>query len=1360
MNWLIFLRFILFIWAGTFSALAFSQSIAEKIGELQKHADTYYWLSLERNNELVDVNKSITYLKKAQELIKEEKNSETKERLEFQIKIALNEAETQLGKYENQLNNYSPIFDQLLNKDSVLTFSNITEILAAKKSAVNLFSALPSIYKNESTLFTLVLIDEKFSSIEESIHDVITDNSSFYPVSKHELSRLLSPDEYQRLQLDPVPEKVLTKISTQLGDNKLGLIRVSQLDQTDQVSYWQSTFRLWGKPFGDVSTFYVNTGLSELINQSPHFVLFLMLLGFPYVFFVNWFFRKEKGSAVPQWFAASISAFSFILVYFTFEGLSVLGIDEQAFSTTIDGYSSIMLIIAVINLFPLAISYILISRVPQISALLNTPSAISTLIFGVFVGSYNYLGFLAAYRLGFESSLQIMILAFFVVWLLSLRLGISWSGYINTNKSKALIEVICYSVWLYVFTIFVFQWNLSTLLLVSGVVVFLSLLTKYVVHFSFWLCGKIISGNADILEDNIATSGLGWLSQKISEPIFFNSPWINKFNDAVDFFVEDEDELIEVLFIEADLGCGKTRTAKEVAESVRKKYQEKGTETIILFGSCEDDSDGAVITPYGPFAQAFSDYIGIGRFSDPTERAQKLQSGVLGTGLKMAMSATGTGALSSLIDSNIDDQQGARKTNTYEMAKVITETLVELGKQKQSKILFILDDSQWIDQESLDLFKLIIENISSDFNGNELAFIITSRLVTDDPIKNLLEEWDNNKLDLSTVINGDVLENEQIVKAMLQDFHFEFRSQQALISYFSELGIVRPLHVLQTLETLLKKQLIQPYGDRFNISDVDALKNLPPSRDYENMLRDLLGECDSRLLDVLQCCAIIGNEFRVSIVAEIFKIEILAFIALLQEAELAKILVDQGEQDDVYAFTDKRIRNGIKSFSKASGSGNNVLSQRIRIYHKRFIAIRESELEGLSQIPYESYLALAHHSYAVIDVYPEKATEYNRIAAEKTYDKGLTRKALELYQAALNAIELGHSKINLKTLLEFYISYSKCLLDAQKDPQDVLDILDKANLLIDKGSLKNTELNVSWFKNELIVIKALAYYRLRKFDDSLKEANKIISSKKASQVQQCRAMFYYAASLPPTDKKARQGAHLKVIENINLEIEGDKLSDIERVELLKVKSEALNNTGFIYLFGLRLPSESIVFFNEAIELNELPEINDQKGVGIANGGLGDAYMALGDFDLAEKSYNTNLNISTRDGDLQGICRMNSMLGEICLKREKDQAEPIASIFDSAFQYYEASLAAALEQKNSVGTIFALAGLIEVGLSSNRPEMFEYVFKEFDVLVEQELHQNIPEFATKIFKNSLENVRIKAPDLESKVDSCLRLLGLI
>ena len=161
-----------------------------------------------------------------------------------------------------------------------------------------------------------------------------------------------------------------------------------------------------------------------------------------------------------------------------------------------------------------------------------------------------------------------------------------------------------------------------------------------------------------------------------------------------------------------------------------------------------------------------------------------------------------------------------------------------------------------------------------------------------------------------------------------------------------------------------------------------------------------------------------------------------------------------------------------------------------------------------------------------------------------------------------------------------------------------------------------------------------------------------------------------------------------------------------------------------------------------------------------NGGLGDAYKALGEFDLAEHSYNTNLNISTRGGDLQGICRMNSMLGEICLKREKDQTEPNASNFDLAFQYYEASLAAAVEQKNSVGCVFALGGLIEVGLASKKPEIFEYVFKEFDVLVEKELHQNIPEFATKAFKNALDNVRLEAPDFESKVNNCLHLLGLI
>ena len=64
-------------------------------------------------------------------------------------------------------------------------------------------------------------------------------------------------------------------------------------------------------------------------------------------------------------------------------------------------------------------------------------------------------------------------------------------------------------------------------------------------------------------------------------------------------------------------------------------------------------------------------------------------------------------------------------------------------------------------------------------------------------------------------------------------------------------------------------------------------------------------------------------------------------------------------------------------------------------------------------------------------MFPNKAVKYNMIVAEKSYAKGMTSNAIELYLNALGATKVVGCKTNLKVLLDLYISYSKCLLDAQ-----------------------------------------------------------------------------------------------------------------------------------------------------------------------------------------------------------------------------------------------------------------------------------------------------------------------------------------
>ena len=1344
-----------------FSGIASAETVREQIEELQRHGDTYYWLSIERNNGIVEIKKSLTHLEKARELVSKIKDQKVLEEKKHQLDVAIKEAKIQENKYKAQLNNYSPIFSLILNKDTVLTFKNITDLLAAKKSVANSLDVVPDSIKNETTLYTLIILEDEFASIEESIHDLVTNKSSFYPVAKHELAMFLSSEEMRQLNNNSIPDQLLKKISENLGDDKLGILRVKPTDQIDGASYWLSTFRLWGNIPMKISSLYVTTGFSELINQRPYLILLVMLLGFPYVFFVNRIYKDQKGSSVPHWFAAGISLFSFIFVYASFEGLSLLDINEKAFTTTIEGYKWVMAIVGIINLFPLIVSYILISRIPQISALLNSAGAISTLIFGVFVGTYNYLGFLAAYRLGFQESLEIIIPSFFILWVLSIQLGKSCSRYIDTHKPAAAIESVFLSVWLYLFTIFVLKWDFDLLLQVSAAVVLLAFSTGYIIRLVNRLINTISKKQTTENEEVLNLTGLEWLSQKIDKPVFFKDPWQEKFDDAVNFIVNDTDEKIEVIYIEGGLGCGKTRTAKEICDAIKRRYKENNTEAMELFGSCDDTTGGETSTPYHPFIQALDGLIGVGRFSDPAERAEKLQSGVLGAGLNIAMSATGTGALSTLLGSE-KDNKGARKTNAREISTVISKTLVDLAQQKNSKVVFILDDTQWMDHESFELFELLLEMLSKNFSNNECCFILTSRPVEPtDKVKKLISEFDEKGIiDLFENIDENILENESIVKNILQNLRFEFRSQQALVSHFSSLQVSRPLHVLQTLATLLKKKMIEPFGDRFIIRDLDSLKELPPSNDYKEMLNGLLGECDDRLIGILHCCAIIGHEFKVSIVADIFKIDPLEFLEILEEAVAAKILVDVPEFDDVYTFTDKRTRGGIKFLAYDENATRFVTTQRVRIYHKRFISLQEKDLNfnklTADEMDNELAVALAYHSSCVKDVFPDKAVKYNRIAAEQSYMKGMTGNALELYENAVNATKMVGCKTNLKVILDLYISYSKCLLDAQEDPNEAVKILDEANkALKEDGQSLSSEVDSFWIENEIMTLRALAYYRLRRFDESL-SCSKNVLSKAIDLAQKCRAQFYHAASLDPKETELRKTEHRKVFNDIDHAIQKGEINDSIRIELLKVKSEALNNLGFDFVKAKK-PDDALPYFKEALELNEMPQINDRKGVGISHSGMGHCFMDKGELPDAEDAYKINLKISTENGDMQGVSVMNSTLGEICLKKASLANEPDDELFKQASNYYEESLKAAFSQNNGVNIAFALAGITKVCVASKNYRSFNYVLEELGRFIDSGFCESIPGFAKTLLKESLQTIKTTSPELEEKANGYIKYL---
>jgi len=401
---------------------------------------------------------------------------------------------------------------------------------------------------------------------------------------------------------------------------------------------------------------------------------------------------------------------------------------------------------------------------------------------------------------------------------------------------------------------------------------------------------------------------------------------------------------------------------------------------------------------------------------------------------------------------------------------------------------------------------------------------------------------------------------------------------------------------------------------------------------------------------------------------------------------------------------------------------------------------------------------MASHCNALSDVYPDKAIIYNRLAAEQNYSRGMFSTAVNNYNNAISIIEKGSVKVGPEKVMDLYLSYVKCLLDEQRDSKQVTQYINKAYDLINTSNF-NEKYNINWTNVELSLMNALNNYRNRKFEEACIQSNEIVNDDRSSDIQKARAQFYYAASLPPQKVGARKEAHLDVLKTIDELLEND-LSKYNKIELLKLKSEAANNTGFIFLHGLNNPEQAIIYFEEAVGINKMKEINDQKGIAISHTGLGDVYNKLGNSQKAEQMYQINLAISEKSGDVQGICIMCSKLGAIKLNAaKKTKGDNRNKNLKEAMKLYEKSLSISEEQSNPINICFALSGMLNTILFSGLYDQISYICTKLEEISEKINVTEIPVFAKEILLESLKEVAEATPENKILIEKQVNAFSL-
>jgi len=425
--------------------------------------------------------------------------------------------------------------------------------------------------------------------------------------------------------------------------------------------------------------------------------------------------------------------------------------------------------------------------------------------------------------------------------------------------------------------------------------------------------------------------------------VCFNDAYEDKFKGLV-----LNDSPVNFLHLSGDEGIGKTML-------IEKFKDDADSNVHVFYGDCDQDPGGSPI-PYEPFQQAFNTELGAGRFDSGDIGAVE----VLGK-LRTVAGHTAAGGLVNAITGSIDSNfKGARVNEIMNVLNAYFNELVKKEKDPQLKIVFVLEDIQWLDDKTEELFKefvnrMVVRAIKGDFKFTIVTTEATSKEGTKgESAGDRVKEWLAKKAKISEQIKeskwigteGELPLNmlagstfvEELLKKKNCGVFIAPNSIEAINKNIGESDGVNPRHVLQVLIVLLKKGWFTDKNNILTLSEEVNWDSIPLRADKENYYFDKFKALDKELLKFLGSAAFIGLKFEAAVLSKLWKIERLELIHMLLEVEKEGLVIDLSDNDDWYAFTSKKVRDVLKRFViKDAGQGKKP--QIVKEYHKEIINI-------------------------------------------------------------------------------------------------------------------------------------------------------------------------------------------------------------------------------------------------------------------------------------------------------------------------------------------------------------------------------------------------------------------------------------
>jgi tetratricopeptide (TPR) repeat protein len=1249
-----------------------------------KHAKTLYELAKYHGGDSVFITKSLKYAKQAEELLKD--SPELKARYAHTLELIRHDNETLLAYAEKRLVNYSPIMPMILNNFEHFFISEDPVEIALKQGMQEIVAG--TTFTEHRSIFGTavdVVIVSKEKSYEGMVSAYLNTNTPFYCLPWQELGEYITPKDIGQLYMGMNTTNVMKKISQASSKNTLGLIELETLDQVDGVCYFRVTMRVFDVKKGEFIKKFTSETFAREFPLVGYLVYGLIIFSLLFGIMVQWIFKKHVAHSLPWYHGVVTHLFSVLTIYLLLSSDKVTNFSQNYISHSPQGIAWLVFFSIIPFLTPLFLSYFTSLKVKNISHLIHSPQGMASLIFSVslaYVIIYSSMHFMTG-----VIELPWLYLGFSLVTIAisSVVLGKLYSGFIYKKDARFLylgVGLLCLFC-LFLHAIFI---NHTRGVYLTSVFVSVIMLMALLLSKQFRKVRPL-----DAKPSTKGKSKIDELKEKLKEPEgYIMEPYRSLFEEVGSFILEDQDPKLEVIWVEADIGCGKTRMALEIAQfiQVNSEGQDSQKPVDVLFGDCDDVDDTTTLQPYEPFSQAFKNYLDEGDFESGADLADRASGSVLGKGFQFVGNAV-SGPANLNTDMIKSDAEANKKMTLKEITGKLSKKLLELTKEK--RIILVLDDTQWMDPETFELFKLFIDKLINDFENNEVSIILTTRRVPDqDKVKSYIQELKKEgRINLFEKINQEKLQSEELVSPLLEQLKIVPSSSSLIKEHLQGKGINRPLHILEFLSILVEKKFLISYGDDYKLIVGTDLNALPDPSDYTRMVNEEIADVDSETQNILQCCAIIGHDFDVSVIAHIFRMDLIELLERIKDSEKRGFVKDVENKDYIFMFSDKRYRGIFKNINRNFDLNKDV-PQIVREYHKRYIEIIEGTVQD--NIPtYEQLTRIVSHYLVIKETYPQKTLDYCLQLAESSLKRGLYSMASKYYDLAPDIMKIL-PKYNVRVDQSIRIG----LLKSQLQRGDI----DHAKSIIDEFE-KDFEPKVEEKQGlvDYLLLKCEYLYKEGKSRADLKFAipfyqeasqlcESLIKDGELTAGHELRAKFFHCLCMDKRDPDY-YSKYLALIEEINDQI--NDFSGDELIGILEVKSELLNSIGFLEMLSKQegYLDRAFKFYHEALEINLMPEINDLNGQGISYGGLGDVYSGRGEYEEAYNNYDKNYQISHDIGVEAGISRMSSMMGGLIINGKVEKKKELA------LKFYKESFYLALKNRNVFGVYFGLVGLHRV-----------------------------------------------------------------